>query len=87
MKSSNSDSDVAFLDARVRGHDTGPGCFIQGDRPEARCGTRNDEWSPRLLGVASNSRGPRANGAPFAGGCKDLAAPVPQGTAPIPGRP
>ena len=51
------------------------------------CLADNDESSPELLGVASNSRGPRAIVAPFAAGCKDLAAPVPQGTAPIPGRP
>jgi hypothetical protein len=36
--------------------------------------------------VSSNGWGSRAVVAPFAGGCKDSAAPVPQGTAPIPGR-
>ena len=35
MKSSNTDSDVAFWMPAFAGHDTGPGCFIQGDRPEA----------------------------------------------------
>ena len=82
-----------ILDARVRGHDT------EGNAPSrlrlfhARGSAAGryelamtsgvlDCWASHQIAGA-----PSAIVAPFAGGCQDLAAPVPQGTAPIPGRP